>query len=104
MQIQINTTNDVEGRAALLSHAEDQVRQRLSRFESRLTRIEMHLGDENGARNTAGDKRCVLEARPTGLAPVTVTDHGNTLEEAMSGALKKIVNSLETTFGKLATH
>ncbi|MDP3377046.1 MAG: hypothetical protein Q8S53_01680 [Brevundimonas sp.] len=104
MQIQINTTNDVEGRAALLSHAEDQVRQRLSRFESRLTRIEMHLGDENGARNTAGDKRCVLEARPTGLAPVTVTDHGNTLEEAMSGALKKMVNSLETTFGKLATH
>lgn len=104
MQIQINTTNEVEGRAALLSHAEDQVRQRLSRFESRLTRIEMHLGDENGARNTAGDKRCVLEARPTGLAPVTVTDHGNTLEEAMSGALKKIVNSLETTFGKLATH
>lgn len=104
MQIQINTTNEVEGRAALLSHAEDQVRQRLSRFESRLTRIEMHLGDENGARNTAGDKRCVLEARPTGLAPVTVTDHGNTLEEAMSGALKKMVNSLETTFGKLATH
>ncbi|MBL0948740.1 hypothetical protein [Brevundimonas sp.] len=104
MQIQINTTNDVDGRAALLSHAEDQVRQRLSRFESRLTRIEMHLGDENGARNTAGDKRCVLEARPTGLAPVTVTDHGNTLEEAMSGALKKMVNSLETTFGKLATH
>ncbi len=104
MQIQINTTNDVEGRAALLSHAEDQVRQRLSRFESRLTRVEVHLGDENGARNTAGDKRCVLEARPTGLAPVTVTDHGNTLEEAMSGALKKMVNSLETTFGKLATH
>lgn len=104
MQIQINTTNDVDGRAALLSHAEDQVRQRLSRFESRLTRIEMHLGDENGARNTAGDKRCVLEARPTGLAPVTVTDHGNTLEEAMSGALKKMVSSLETTFGKLATH
>jgi len=104
MQIQINTTNDVEGRAALLSHAEDQVRQRLSRFESRLTRIEMHLGDETGARNTAGDKRCVLEARPTGLAPVTVTDHGNTLEEAMTGALKKMVNSLETTFGKLATH
>lgn len=104
MQIQINTTNDVDGRAALLSHAENQVRQRLSRFESRLTRIEMHLGDENGARNTAGDKRCVLEARPTGLAPVTVTDHGNTLEEAMSGALKKMVNSLETTFGKLATH
>lgn len=104
MQIQINTTNDVEGRAALLSHAEDQVRQRLSRFESRLTRIEMHLGDENGTRNTAGDKRCVLEARPTGLAPVTVTDHGDTLEAAMSGALKKMVNSLETTFGKLATH
>ncbi len=104
MQIQINTTNEVDGRAALLSHAEDQVRQRLSRFESRLTRIEMHLGDENGARNTAGDKRCVLEARPTGLAPVTVTDHGNTLEAAMGGALKKMVNSLETTFGKLSTH
>lgn len=104
MQIQINTTNEVEGRAALLSHAEDQVRQRLSRFESRLTRIEMHLGDENGARSTAGDKRCVLEARPTGLAPVTVTDHGDTLEAAMAGALKKMANTLETTFGKRSTH
>jgi hypothetical protein len=101
MQIQINTTNEIDGSAALISHAEDQVRQRLSRYQSRLTRVEMHLGDENGARDTAGDKRCVLEARPTGLAPVTVTDHGDSLESAMGGALKKMGSHLDSVFGKL---
>lgn len=101
MQIQINTTNDIDGSAALISHAESQVRDRLSRYESRLSRIEMHLGDENGSRDSARDKRCVIEARPTGLAPVTVTDHGNTLESAMGGALKKMGSHLDSVFGKL---
>jgi hypothetical protein len=101
MQIQINTTNDIEGGAALVGHAESQVRERLSRYESRLTRIEMHLGDENGSRDSAQDKRCVIEARPTGLAPVTVTDHGNTVEAAMGGALKKMSSHLDSVFGKL---
>ena len=101
MQIQINTTNDIDGSAALSSHAEGQVRERLSRYQSRLTRIELHLGDENGARDSAQDKRCVIEARPTGLAPVTVTDHGNTVEAAMGGALKKMSSHLDSVFGKL---
>ena len=101
MQIQINTTNDIDGTAALISQAEGQVRDRLSRYESRLTRVEMHLGDENGSRNSAQDKRCVIEARPTGLSPVTVTDHGDTLESAMGGALKKMGSHLDSVFGKL---
>ena len=48
MDVQISTTNDLEGGKALGLHLEAEVRDRLSRFAARLTRVELHLDDENG--------------------------------------------------------
>lgn len=101
MHVQINTANNIAGREALMESIEADVRSRLSRYESRLTRVEVHVGDENGERNEGDDKRCVMEARPAGLDPVTVTEQAGSIDQATSGALSKLSSALERTFGKL---
>lgn len=102
MDVQINTANNVEGREALSRHLEETVRARLSRFAARLTRVEMHIGDENADRDAGHDKRCVVEVRPAGLDPVTVSDQADSIEQASAGALVKMVSALDRTFGKLS--
>lgn len=101
MQVQVNTANNIEGRDALTQSIEEDVRHRLSRFEARLTRVEVHVGDENGERNEGDDKRCVMEARPAGLGPVTVTEQAGSIDQATAGALNKLSSALDRTFGKL---
>ena len=69
MQIQVNTDDKAEGREALLKWVEAEAAEKLARFRDRVTRIEVHLSDSNGAKSGEKDKRCVMEARPTGLPP-----------------------------------
>lgn len=101
MDVQINTSNNVDGREALTQQLEETVRSRLSRFSERLTRVEVHVGDENGERNVGDDKRCVIEVRPAGRAPISVTDQAGSIDQATSGALNKVVTALERDFGKI---
>lgn len=100
MEVQINTANNVDGREALNKQLEAAVRQRLSRFETRLTHVELHVGDEKAAHGA--DLRCAVEARPAGLDPVTVTEHAGSIDQAAAGALTKLASALDRTFGKLS--
>lgn len=100
MQVQINTDNTIDGAEAMTVELETRVRERLSRFESRLTRVEIHIGDEDGSRGNINDKRCVIEARPAGQEPVSVSDQASSIDQATSGALSKMTTALDRTFGK----
>lgn len=100
MDIQINTSNNLEGRQAIIDELEATVRDRLSRFEDRLTRVELHVGDENGERSVGGDIRCQIEARPAGQGPVSVSDQSDSIDQAASGALTKLTTALDRSFGK----
>ncbi|MDP3405665.1 MAG: hypothetical protein Q8S03_13295 [Brevundimonas sp.] len=100
MQVQINTDNTLPGREALLGEIETTVRDRLSRFEDRLTRVEVHLTDEDGSSRDLDDKRCMIEARPAGRDPVSVTDQAGSIDQATAGALGKLTTVLERTFGR----
>lgn len=104
MQIQVNTDDNVEGRDALTARVENEIKDTLSRFSDRLTRIEVHLGDENAGKAGSADKRCMIEARPTGQAPLSVTQHAATLDEALTGALRKLKTVLESKFSQLHDH
>jgi hypothetical protein len=53
MQIQVNTDNATDGREGLVARVEAHVRDRLSRFSDRLSRVELHLSDVNGDRGGA---------------------------------------------------
>lgn len=104
MTIQINTDNNVEGHARLGSYFSEELKKTLSRFEDKITRLEVHLGDENSEKSGGSDKRCLIEARPVNMQPVAVTNHADTIEKAFQGALDKIKKVLETTFEKQKTY
>ncbi len=104
MQIQVNTDANIDGREELARRVEIQVGTALARFGQRLTRVEVHLGDESAGRSGGADMRCVLEARPAGLDPVAVTHHAATVDEACSGATQKLRNLLDSRFGRRDGH
>jgi hypothetical protein len=101
MQIQINTDGNIEGTEALAGQIKDVLKGTLSRYSDRITRIEVHLSDQNGAKSGQDDKRCVLEARLEGRQPTAVTHQAATVEEAVEGAAEKLLRSLQTTLGRL---
>jgi hypothetical protein len=77
----------------------------VARFGERITRVEVHVADENGATKSGpGDKRCRLEARVSGQPSVSVSDHAATVEQAVNGAAVKLRHALESTFGRLQQH
>ena len=100
MKIQINTDKNIEGHERLAAYFSEELEKGLARFEEKITRIEVHFGDENGEKFSLNDKKCVMEVRVANLQPLTVTDHSDTLEKAFSGALAKAKKSLTTTFEK----
>jgi hypothetical protein len=101
MQIQVNSNDSLNTTEGLSAKVEAHLEHVLGRFESRLTRIEVHLNDVNSGKGGEADKRCMMEARPNGHAPVAVTHQAGTLPEAWQGAANKLRSLLETTFGKL---
>lgn len=102
MQIQVNTDGNVDGSDDRAGRIEGDVATALARFEDRLTRVEVHLRDESAGRPTSGDHRCLIEARPAGMEPVVVSDHADGPEEAVNGALDKLVGLLQSKFDRLA--
>ena len=100
LDVQVNTDDNVEGRQGLLDHVAAQVRETLGRFGPQLTRVEVHLSDLNAGKSGPGDKRCSMEARPKGLAPVATSDQASTLDAAVNGASAKMVRLLDTEFGR----
>jgi ribosome-associated translation inhibitor RaiA len=101
MQIQVHSDNHIEGSARLVEWVSASVASKLERFDDELTRIVVHLHDDNGAKAGAHDKRCQIEARPKGLQPISVTHKAESLEQAIDGSIEKLHHALEHQFGKL---
>lgn len=76
----------------------------LSRYGNQITRVNVHLSDENGIKQGLNDKRCMVEARLAGLRPIAVIDVANTYEQAVFGAIHKLKTSLETITGRLKNY
>ena len=104
MQVQVNTGNGVENKETLDRWAETFLGDALARFSQEISRVEVQLTDENSMRNGASDMRCMMEARLSGHAPLAVTQHGASQDEAFRGATQKLVRLLEHTLGKLDRH
>lgn len=95
MEIQVNTDHNINAHQARIADFEIEIRAVLAHFVDHLTRVEVHLSDESAGRSSGEDKRCTLEARPGGRAPVAVTDQAATVDEALRGALHKLKRLLE---------
>jgi ribosome-associated translation inhibitor RaiA len=101
MQIQFNTDKNVTGSENLIASSTSIISEELSRFSAQITRLEIHLSDEDGNKDGLNDKRCMVEARLAGMKPIAVTDHANTIEQAISGAIDKLKTSLENITGRM---
>jgi ribosome-associated translation inhibitor RaiA len=101
MQIQINTDHNIDGNERLAAHIRSVVEDTLSRWGDRITRVEVHLADENRGGTGVPDKRCTIEARLQHRQPSAVTQHSASLDEAIQGAAHKLKKALESTLGRL---
>jgi ribosome-associated translation inhibitor RaiA len=104
MEVLVNTDSSVQGHDTLTTEVEGVVRHALTRFADRITRVEVHLSDENSHKHGADDKRCMIEARVAGRPPTAVTHHAADLTKAVAGASDKLKRALDTVFGKLNEH
>ena len=101
MQIQINTDRNIEGREAMATQVSGVVESALSLFSDYITRVEVHLSDENSDKKGGHDHmRCVMEARLEGRQPIAVTHEDATVEQAVDGAAGKLTRLIESTLGK----
>ena len=106
MQIQINTDRSIEGHEALAAHVSSVVEDALSHLSEHLTRVEVHLTDEDGTHHQSGqcDMRCAMEARLEGYHPLAVTAHAESLHRAVVSAADKLARVIESTLGRLHDH
>ncbi|UKT65577.1 HPF/RaiA family ribosome-associated protein [Pedobacter mucosus] len=104
MIIQLNTDKNLTIHQEYEDKIQTQISDSLSRFSDLITRLEVHLSDENGSKDGLEDKRCMLEAKITGKEPIAVSNFGNNYDLAIAGALTKLKSTLETVAGKMKAH
>lgn len=100
MQFQFNSDSSVMGTDNVAERIEADLRHRLSRFEERLTRLEVHVSDENARKGGDDDKACMIEARIRGEKPMGVTGKASDVDTAARIAAGKLAERLDRHFGK----
>lgn len=101
MQIQYNIANSGTEDERIVERLDELFNSNLSRFKEKITRLEVHLTNENSHKEGQNDKRCMLEARIAGVQPVAVSSQANSFDEATKIASGKLKNKLDTLFDKL---
>lgn len=94
MQVQVNA-GDVQNSQAIIDRVTSEVEESLSVHADRVTRVEVHLHDDNSAAKAgSADKRCTMEARIAGMQPLVVEQNAEDLYQAIhqaSGKLERAV-------------
>jgi ribosome-associated translation inhibitor RaiA len=103
MQIQINSDHQINPSPGMASRIQALIRDTLDRYSDRITRVEVHLNDQNSVKRGSNDKRCGMEARVAGIGPVDVDHEAETLDLAIDGAMEKLEHALEHKLGRIAT-
>ncbi|TVQ62893.1 MAG: ribosome-associated translation inhibitor RaiA [Phycisphaerales bacterium] len=99
VQIEINYRN-MDKTDAINAHIEQELEAAIGRFADRLTRVEVHLSDENAGKSGPDDKRVMFEARPRGMDPLVVEAKDEDMYKAISDAAGKLRRILTTRFEK----
>ena len=101
MHFQVRTDNHIENSEGLISSIREEVEAALSdRFVDRIRRVEVYLQDMN-AQKGGVDTRCSIEVSLAGHQPVAVDERATGVDEAVSGAIDKMIHVLDRTLGRL---
>ena len=101
MIIQLNADKNLTIHSEYEAQITEKLNKDLERFTGHITRVEVHLSDENGSKSGINDKKCLLEARFEGKPPIVSSDLGNTYDLALKGATEKLKHALTSLVGKL---
>ena len=101
MTIQVNTDNNIKGSENMETYVTDKMQHGLKHFVDKITRVEVHMSDQNADKNGANDIQCRIEARLEGQQPLLVESKEENHEKALSAALSKMQAALRTKVGKM---
>ena len=104
MQVQVNSNHTIHTGESFERWASTELNTSLSRFKDDITRIEVHMSDENSDKVSTDQKRCLLEARLAHHEPLAVNHRAPSQDEAFRGASDKLKHALEHLLGKLRNH
>ena len=104
MQILVNSNHSVDVNSTLEEHVKAAVEGELERFDDQLTRVEVHLNDENSGKSGPQDKRCQMEARIKGHEPISTSHKADSLTLAIDGAAEKLNHALAHALDKKLNH
>lgn len=100
MKIQVNSDDTIAVDASMTRFVKGEVNRVLARFAKKLTRVEVHLSDVDKRKTGQADKRCLIEVRPAGARPLSVSAKATKMAAAVGQALGKMQRSLTTFFGR----
>lgn len=101
MKIQLNTDKNIQGTEKLEAVVSEKINHGFKQFAENITRVEIHLSDENANKTGADDIQCKIETRIEGVQPVMVVSKNSSKEIALDNAINKMKASLDTIFGKM---
>lgn len=101
MKIQLNTDKNITGTESLERIVSEKINHELKYFADKITRIEVHLSDQNALKGGPDDILCKIEARVKGLQPMMVSSKNGSKEKAVAAAVDKIKAILSTALGKM---
>ena len=101
MKMQFNTDKNIHGTEQLESVVSEKINHGLKHYADKISRVEVHLSDQNAEKAGPDDVQCKLEARVEGLQPMIVTSANESKERAVDDAVDKMKATLNTAFGKI---
>lgn len=101
MKVQLNTDKNIHGTAALEAHVNERAEAILKHLTDHITRIEVHLSDQNAQKGGEDDIQCKVELRVQGQQPILVTAKNSEKETAIDEALEKEKSAADKVIGKL---
>lgn len=104
MTIQFNTDKNIHGSETLEAEVIEKVKHGLEYFDQHVSRVEVHLSDQNAHKTGGDDIQCTLEARIEGAQPIAVTSTDGDKGKAVDLAIKKMKSALDTRIGKMKNH
>jgi hypothetical protein len=102
MQIHVHTDQATNSHAAAIKDIERVVVAGLSRFTDRLTRVDVHLSNDQPGASTGATTRCLIEARPRGATPMVVTHRARTPIGSVKGGVRRLNTVLGARLGRAA--
>lgn len=102
MQIEIGSDHQIKVHEPWAEELKASVSHALRHHQDQLTRVVLHLSDQNADKAGDNDKRCAMEGRLKGKQPIAVTHLAGTFDQAVLGAADKLDRLIERTLGRAA--